>query len=173
MGKLQTALLSRQPQHDPVHSGAGRRRGCMGVKGLQQVTERLSGRFTLSRGCCNITPRSHRAPRRGFSQRRGACEREEARRQQGRGSAASHWTSLRSLPTQDFYRAFPQKACPSSLRGSPLETSGATRPHVKHPTAGQPDALIFTWHPVKLQGLLPQPEDFNLSINKKLRIEEA
>lgn len=63
----------------------------------------------------------------------------------------------------------------SRFQGAPPETPLGTsaRPLAKQPIEGQPYAPNFTQHPVKFQGLMPQPENFNLNVNKKPRMERG
>lgn len=69
--------------------------------------------------------------------------------------------------------AFQKENMFSRFQGAPLKTPLGTsaRPLAKHPIAGQLYAPGFTQHTVKFRGLMPQPEDFNLNVNKKPRME--
>ena len=92
-----------------------------------------------------------------------------------REDAASQWVSLKPLPTQGLGGAFCRKTCFPSLRAFPPETSVWTsaRPHTKLPIAGAARCLHFHSAASENQGFLPWPEDLNLDISRKLRMQKA
>lgn len=120
----------------------------------------------------DIGPRSHRVwsalgeswgPLEGSPKERVRQSWEEA----GSPQAPSH---PRACVGYSAWKAcFPNLRHPhGDLSGSPSQTSC---PNTLQ--QGQREGPILTQHPPKIQGLLPQPQDFSLNVKKQFRMERS